>query len=116
MVNLNNSYKYYAVLGIHLFICFCLIYGWTIPIKMWLEFVILASIYIQIMYGMFKGCICTRLERKYDRKKRTNSVVDPIIKILGVKSNKTNIDFITGLFVNMGLLFTIYVRYKILDF
>ena len=69
MINLNNSYKYYIVLWTHLFICYCLIYGWTIPCKIWLEFVVLASIYIQFMYGIFNGCICTRLERKFDKKK-----------------------------------------------
>ena len=92
MINLNNSYKYYTILWIHLFICFCLIFGWIIPSKIWLEFLILASVYIQTMYGMFKGCICTRLERKYDRKKRSNSIVDPIASLLKVNSNRTNID------------------------
>lgn len=116
MINLNNSTKYYIFLNLHLFICLCLVYGWLIPNKMWLEFLIMASIFIQIMYGMFKGCICTRLERKYDKLKRTNSIISPIINIIGIKNDKTNIDFITGLFVNLGLICTIIVRYIFLDF
>lgn len=113
---LSNKIKYYLFLIVHLFICFCLVYGWIFQNKLWLEFLILASIYIQIMFGIFKGCICTRLERKYCSDKNTmNSVIDPIIKFLNIEKNKTNINFITGLFVNIGLFTTIVMRYIIIN-
>lgn len=111
-----SNFKYYMYLYIHLFICFCLVYGWIFPNKLWLEFLILASIYIQTMYGVLGGCICTRLEIKHDKHNQTrkNTIIEPIINMIGLKNNRANTDYITGLFVNAGLITTIIVRYIIL--
>lgn len=111
-----NNITYYIFLIIHLIICFLLVYGWTIKSKLWLEFLIMASIYIQSMYGLFNGCVCTRLERKYDKwnKIRKNSIMDPIVNFLNISKNRSNIDYVTGLFVNFGLVNTILIRYLFL--
>lgn len=105
--------KFYLVYGIHIVICFLLVYGWIIPNKLWLEFLIMASIYIQTMYGIFNGCICTRLERKYNkwRKENRSTIVDPILNTFNLERKRSNIDYITGLFVNTGLITAILHRY-----
>jgi hypothetical protein len=68
------------------------------------------------MYGLFHGCVCTRLERKYDKwnKIRKNSIMDPIVNFLNISKNRSNIDYVTGLFVNFGLVNTILIRYLFL--
>ena len=43
--NYNNS-KFLFVYASHVVICFLLIYGWLFRNKLWLEFLIMASIYI----------------------------------------------------------------------
>lgn len=108
----NNS-KFYTVYIIHVIICLLLVYGWIIPNKLWLEFLIMASIYIQTMYGIFDGCICTRLERKYNkwRKEHRSTIVDPILNTLKIDRKRSNIDYITGLFVNTGLITAVIHRY-----
>ena len=112
----NNNIKYYIILTIHLIICFFLVYGWIFTNKLWLEFLIMASIYIQVMFGIFGGCICTRLERKYDKiKKSKNTIIDPFLNFLNLRKTRANMDYITGLFVNSGLLFTFIQRYIIMN-
>ena len=108
-----NDSKFYLVYGIHIVICFLLVYGWIFRNKLWLEFLIMASIYIQTMYGLFDGCICTRLERKYSkwRKENRSTIVDPILNSVNVERKRSNIDYVTGLFVNIGLITTILHRY-----
>ena len=116
MVNYIKSYnktKFTIVYSIHFIICALLVFGWTFRNKLWLEFLILTSIYIQSMYGLFNGCICTRIERKYNkwRKENKSSIIDPIINIFSINKTRNNIDFMTGLFVNMGLICTFTMRY-----
>ena len=108
-----NDSKFYLVYGIHIIICFLLVYGWIFRNKLWLEFLIMASIYIQTMYGLFNGCICTRLERKYNKSRKDNrsTIVDPILNFMNVERKRSNIDYVTGLFVNIGLISTILHRY-----
>ena len=108
-----SKYKFMFVYYTHAIICLILIYGWTIRNKLWLEFLIMTSIYIQSMYGLFDGCICTRLERKYNkyRKEHRSTIVDPILDFFMLKRKRSNIDFITGLFVNIGLITAILHRY-----
>jgi hypothetical protein len=110
--NYNNS-KFMFVYGSHIVICFLLAYGWIFRNKLWLEFLIMASIYIQTMYGLFNGCICTRLERKYNkwRKDNRSTIVDPILKFFNIERKRSNIDYVTGLVVNIGLITAIIHRY-----
>lgn len=120
MKEYNTSYnntKFILVFSIHCVICFLLIFGWVYKNKLWLEFLILTSIYIQTMYGFFNGCICTRLERKYNKLRKDNkkSIVDPFINLFKINKNRNNIDFVTGLFVNTGLICTFIMRYVYLS-
>ena len=112
-----SNTKFIIFYLIHLFICFLLIFGWIFKDKLWLEFLIMASLYIQTMYGCFKGCICTRLERKYNkwRKDNKSSIVDPFLSLFKITKNRNNVDFVTGLFVNSGLVCTILMRYVYLS-
>ena len=54
-----------------------------------------------------------RLERKYNkfRKDNRSTIVDPILDFFKLKRKRSNIDFITGLFVNVGLITAILHRY-----
>lgn len=110
--NYSNS-KFIFFYFIHFVICFLLIFGWIFRNKLWLEFLIMASMYIQTMYGCFDGCICTRLERMYSkwRKDNKSSIVDPFIYLFTLTKNRNNVDFVTGLFVNSGLICAILMRY-----
>ena len=51
----------------------------------------MASIYIQITHGLFDGCICTRLERKYSkwRKENRSTIVDPILNSVNVERKRS---------------------------
>ena len=114
--NYKTSYNYSKFILyyiIHFIICFLLVFGWVFKNKLWLEFLIMASIYIQTMYGLFNGCICTRIERKYNkwRKDNKSSIIDPFINLFNINKTRNNVDFTTGLFVNMGLICTFIMRY-----
>ena len=102
----------FIIWGVHLLICFILIFGWIIKNGEWLEFLIFLNIFIQLNYFILQGCILTTLDwylndAHYDNK---TTVADPIITYINLKNKLSNREYITGLFVNAGLLNTFIMK------
>ena len=101
-----------AILGFHLLICLMLTFGWIFNNKIWLEFLILLNVLIQINYFILNGCILTKLDwyLNDDHLRNKTTIVDPIIKLIHLKNKLSNRSYISGLFVNAGLLNTFIMR------
>ena len=98
---------------IHSLICFVLVFGWVFKNnKEWLDFLILFSIFIQLSYLLMDGCILTKLDWIFneENKKKKMTIVTPVINFCKLDNKLSNRQFITGLFVNSGLLNTFIVR------
>ena len=97
---------------IHSIICLTLVFGWIFKVGEWLEFLIFFSIFIQISYFLNNGCILTKIDWIYNKENKKNNVtiVKPIIDFFQLKDKLSNRQYVTGLFVNAGLLNAFIVR------
>ena len=100
---------YYVVLILHFLLTIFLYFGWLSNNKIVLQILFVLIIFCLIMYITLNGCILTKLERKLSNSDFT--VVDPLLKSLGIKIDKKSRYYITLVLYIITFFMTSYKLY-----
>jgi len=105
----RQTWYYYVVLILHFLLTIFLYFGWLSNNKIVLQILFILIIICLIMYITLNGCILTKLERKLSNSDFT--VVDPLLKGLGIKIDKKSRYYITLVLYIITFFMTSYKLY-----
>ena len=105
----RQTWYYYVLLISHFLLTIFLYFGWLSNNKIVLQILFILIIICLIMYISLNGCILTKLERKLSNSDFT--VVDPLLKGLGIKIDKKSRYYITLVLYIITFFMTSYKLY-----
>ena len=105
----RQTWYYYVILILHFLLTIFLYFGWLSNNKSVLQILFVLIIFCLIMYISLNGCILTKLERKLSNSDFT--VVDPLLKSLGIKIDKKSRYYITLVLYIITFFMTSYKLY-----
>ena len=104
-----QKWYYYVVLILHFLLTIFLYFGWLSNNKIVLQILFILIIICLIMYITLNGCVLTKLERKLSNSDFT--IVDPLLKGLGIKIDKKSRYYITLVLYIITFFMTSYKLY-----
>ena len=104
-----QTWYYYVVLILHFLLTIFLYFGWLSNNKIVLQILFVLIIFCLIMYITLNGCVLTKLERNLSNSDFT--VVDPLLKGLGIKIDKKSRYYITLVLYIITFFMTSYKLY-----
>ena len=105
---MNNKF-YYLVVTLHVIFNTFLWFGWISNNKLLLEVHLSALLISSLLFYLCKGCIISKLEKQLLKSDWT--VVDPILKKLGITISKKNRKKLTIFLFGLSICITIYKLY-----